>query len=181
MDSNFNDDEEEEDPYEGKYGFFMEDMSLVEALATALRGLLTRDDLTPRQITELGVFLYAVERLPMITEGISMALMLKLVVNEESNYKQVRIDGESFCVEQGGYVYDPAAGGDSFGAVIFEVSTGGGREGELFEAVQFMDSFAAVAGDADYKVFLENDLDEAFDQWDQPLPADPWEGLETDY
>jgi hypothetical protein len=182
MDSDFDDDdEEEEDPYEGKYGFFLEDMSMVIPLAATIRGLLAREDLTPRQISELGVFLYAVERLPMVTEGISMALMLKLTVNNERNYQEVRLDEESFRLEEGGYVYDPAVGGDSFGTVIFEVSKGGGRDGEPFEAVEFMESFAAVAGDTDYKVILENDKDDAFDQWDQPMPADPWEGLDTDY
>ena len=70
MDSDFDDeDEDEADPYEGKFGFYLEDMSRITPLVAAIRRMITRDDLTPRQISELGVFLYAVERLPMVTKG----------------------------------------------------------------------------------------------------------------
>ena len=110
-----------------------------------------------------------------------MAVMLKFSRNHESIYKQVRIDEESFHLDKGGYVYDPAVGGDSFGNVIFEVSEGGGRDGEIFEAVEFMESFLASAGDEDYQVMVENDSSERFDDWDQLMPEDPWDGLESEY
>ena len=36
-----------------------------------------------------------------------MSLALKYTLNEECNYKEVRIDEESFRLQTGGYVYDP--------------------------------------------------------------------------
>ena len=179
--ADIDDDDEEADPYEGKYGFFIEDMMLVGSLTSTVRRLLSRPELTPRQITQLGVFLYAVERLPMVTEGVSMALRLIYRMNQEHTYKQVRIDQDSFQLDAGGYVYDPAVGGDSFGEVVFEASVGEGRDGDPFQAMEFMEAFSGAAADSGYQVVVEDDTDEAFDQWEQDMPADPWEGLESDY
>lgn len=175
------DDAGDVDPYEGKYGFYLEDQHMLEGLAPTVRTLLSRPSLEPQQIAELAAFLYAVERLPMVTEGISMALRLAYRAGGECSYREVRIDQDSVRLSGGGYVETPGVGGDSYGETVFEVSAGGGREGSLFQASECMAVFLESAGDESICVEIDEDFGEPFTQWDQEMPTNPWEGMESEY
>jgi len=177
----FNPEEEEVDVYEGKYGLNLEDKLMVDTLTQAVRALLKRDELEPQVIAQLAAFLYAMQRLPQVTESMSMGVRLVYEFNEERTWRQIRLEDSSFILETGGYVFTPGIGGDSYSERLFEVYAGGGREGDPFAASEFAQMFAEAAGDPEQTVEVDEDLGCAFDQWDQESQEHPWSGLDSDY
>lgn len=181
LDSPEEEKEDEAITYDGRYGFYMEDKLVVTTLIQAVRVVLKRDELLPQEIAQMAAFLYALERLPQVTEGISMEVRLVYEYNGERSWRQVRIDDCSCTLESGGYTYSPGIGGDSYSERIFEASAGGGREGNAFQASEFANMFQESATDDSYKLEIDEDLGTTFDQWDQEADEKLWSGLESDY
>jgi hypothetical protein len=181
FDFDASDEESEVDAYEGKYGLYLEDKLMVDTLSQAVRALLKRDDLEPRVIAQLAAFLYALQRVPQITEGISMGVRLVYEFDEERSWRQIRLNDSSFTLETGGYVFTPGIGGDSYSERIFEAYAGGGREGDAFVASEFAQMFAEAVTNGEHDLEIDDDHGCAFDQWDQECQDTPWSGLASDY
>lgn len=172
---------EEFDTYEGKYGLFVEDEMAVDTLIRAVRVILTREDVTPHQISQLAAFLFALKRLPLVTEGICLGIRLVYEFNEDRIWRQIRIDDSSLNLESGGYAFSPGVGGDSYSGSILEAYAGGGRDGDALQASEFATLFLESAADSSYHLEIDDDLGTAFDQWDQEADQDAWSNLESGY
>lgn len=72
--------------------------------------------ITPQQIVGLGNALYALERLPMVTQGLSSEFGIVYRVGTEDfsemRYIEFRISEDFFEIAKGGSVYDKAVGSD---------------------------------------------------------------------
>ena len=100
-----------------------------------MRKLLTMPDLKPDVIIGIGHYLYAVERLPLITTGINVGVTIDYTTgNSErrgSHYFVLSINEETFHIEESGYEYEQYIGGDSIGYPGWYIERSGGRDTEM--------------------------------------------------
>jgi len=174
-------DEDESNPSPLIYGLFVEDHFIVESLITSVRKLLSRPNLSPYIISKLGVFLFGLERLPEVTEGISMGLSLRYELNRESDWMDIRIDYESFSLHTGFHTYDEGVGGDTSTTTVFEAFEGGSREGDSFAASEFAESFANLVSDPEREISISDDASDPFESWDLERDPTAWERLESEF
>lgn len=158
--------------YSEYYDLTVDDLPITDGLESVIRSILRKPTLKPQQIAQMAAFLYAVQRLPVVTEGVNMSISLVYRVGRESNYKQVHIDRESFRLESGGYAHEEGVGGDSFGGILFEAFAGGGRDGDSSEAMEFMEALRERAEDPSMQVEIDDNSDEPLRDWDQLMPND---------
>jgi hypothetical protein len=147
------------------YAFNCEDSYPVGTLIKAIRGLMDRQKLTDETIGNLRVFLFAMQRLPLVTPGVRMSLGLRLDQGGESDWIEIRIEDDEFVLGRGSW-----EDGDADTETVFEVSPDY-RDGDAFIASQFADSFKECARDVCREVVIEDWSDEAFAGWD--LKSDP--------
>jgi hypothetical protein len=147
------------------YAFNCEDSYPVGTLIKAIRGLMDRQKLTDETIGYLRVFLFAMQRLPLVTPGVRMSLGLRLDQGGESDWIEIRMEDGEFALGRGSW-----EDGDADTETVFEVSPDY-RDGDAFIASQFADSFKECARDVCREVVIEDWSDEAFAGWD--LKSDP--------
>lgn len=86
----------------------------------------------PRQVIGLGNALYALERLPLVTEGVccEFGLTYRSGTEEfnEMRYINFRISEDTFEISEGGSVYDENVGSDNYSNSIWYIEVGGYRE-----------------------------------------------------
>lgn len=99
------------------------DRTALEHLHNAVRTLLRRDDLSPRQISALAKLLLGFRRLPLITPGLNIHLSLSTKSEDEGRGWDVYLREDWFCVEWAGWVRGPF-GSDSISGDPFEMSPG---------------------------------------------------------
>jgi hypothetical protein len=174
--------ESDQDPEteEELFSFLIEDQQVVSNLIAAVRSLLQRPELPPQTISEIGVFLFALERLPAPTPGICATLSLDYELNREKDWISIQFESDCFRLNKGFYTYEPGVGGDTHSEIILEVGIGW-RDGDTFEAVEFAESFASCAEDACREVNIEQNADEPFNDWDLESDPDAWGRLDSDY
>jgi hypothetical protein len=174
--------EADEDAEKGEdlFSFLIEDQHVVAQLIAAVRSLLQRPELSPQTIAGIGVFLFALERLPIPTPGICATLSLDYELNQERDWISIEFENDRFLLGKGLHTYDPGVGGDTHSEIILEVGLGY-REGDTFEAVSFAESFASCAEDACREVSIDQNADEPFDDWELPTDPGAWGRLDSEY
>lgn len=158
-------DEEEDDHDPNCYAFHAEDDYPVGTLIEAISELMDRPDLTDETTGNLNVFLFAMQRLPLVTPGVHMSLGLRLDQGGESAWIEIRMGDGEFSLGSGTWI-----DGDADSETVFEV-TPYYREGDAFFASQFAESFKECARDVCREVVIEDWSDEPFTGWD--LKPDP--------
>ena len=174
------DDDHDVEAEEELFGFLIEDQQVVEQLIVVVRSLLQRPGLSPQSIAEIGVFLFALERLPMPTPGICATLSLDYEFNRERDWVSIDISDDRIAFDKGFYTYEPGIGGDTHSEIILEVGLGW-RDGDTFQAMEFAEAFAQRAEDTSRKVSITIHSDEPFTDWD--LESDPhaWGRLDSNF
>ncbi len=163
------DDQDNYDP--NCYAFHSEDSYPVGQLIAAIRRLAKRPDLAAETAENLKVFLFAMERLPLVTPGVRMSLGLRLDQGGESDWIEIRMDDDEFTLGRGAWV-----DGDADTETVFEV-TPGYRDGDAFMATHFAESFTECARDVCREVVIEDFSDEPFTGWDLPQYKERWSDL----
>jgi hypothetical protein len=168
----FGDDDEDEDGYDPNcYAFHSEDSYPVGLLIAAIRRLTNRSDLTAETAANLKVFLFAMERLPLMTPGVRMSLGLRLDQGGESDWIEIRMEDGEFALGRGTWT-----DGDADTETVFEV-TADYRDGDAFIATGFAESFAECARDVCREVVIEDTSDKPFTAWDLKPDRSRWNSL----
>jgi len=165
------DDEEESDANDDCYGFYSEDSYPVGLLIDAIRDVMDRPELSPEALGELRVFLFAMERLPLVTPGVRMSIGLRLDQGGESDWIEIRMEDEVFTLGRGSWI-----DGDADTETVFEVGVGY-RDGDAFQASNFAQSFINCAEDACREVVIDDSSDEPFNGWDLEKDKSRWGSL----
>lgn len=168
-DKNEYEDAEVSDP--NCYAFYTEDSYPVSLLIAAIRRLMARPELTAEITGDLKVFLFAMERLPLVTPGVRMSLGLRLDQGGESDWIEIRMEDGEFTLSRGTWI-----DGDADTEAVFEV-TSDYRDGDAFMAAQFAESFSECARDVCREVVIEDTSDEPFTGWDLESDKKRWASL----
>ncbi len=116
-----------------------DDYYAVDIAKNIARHFLKYPRITPQQVVGLGNALYALERLPTVTQGSSSEFGIVYRAGTEDvsemRYIEFRISSGIFEIAKGGSVYDKAVGGDSIPGPVWSVEISGYRntECELFD------------------------------------------------
>lgn len=169
-------DEEEDDQDEDTcdpncYAFHSEDSYPIGQLTDTIRSLSERPDLPTKTAGNLKVFLFAMERLPLVTSGVRMSLALRLDQGGDSDWIEIRMEDDVFTLRRGAWI-----DGDADTETVFEV-TPDDRDGDAFIATSFAESFAACAEDACREIVIEDWSDEPFTAWDLTPDKGRWASL----
>lgn len=163
---------EDEDDYDPNcYAFHSEDSYPIGQITDAIEGLMARPELSIETTEELKVFLFAMERLPLVTLGVRMSLGLRLDQGGESDWIEIRMDDGEFSLGRGSWV-----DGDADTETMFEV-TPDYREGDAFVATHFAESFLRCAEDVCREVVIEDFSDEPFTGWNLSRDKKRWASL----
>jgi hypothetical protein len=162
-------DDEGSDP--NCYAFYSEDSYPAGLLIDAIRRLTNRPDLPAETSANLKVFLFAMERLPLVTPGVRMNLGLRLDQGGESDWIEIRMEDGEFSLGSGTWI-----DGDADTETIFEV-TSDYRDGDAFIATQFAESFTECARDVCREVVIEDTSDETFVGWYLARDKKRWASL----
>ena len=163
--------DEEPNTDDGCYGFFAEDSYPAGQLVDAIRDIMERPELSPETLEQLRVFLFAMERLPLVTPGVRMSVGLRLDQGGESNWIEIRMEDDTFTLGRGSWI-----DGDAHTETVFEVGTGY-RDGDAFTASNFAQSFLSCAEDVCRDVVIDDSSDEPFDCWDLGRDERRWNSL----
>ncbi len=165
------DDDDESDADDGCYGFYSEDSYPIGQLIRAIRDLMDRPELSPETLEELRVFLFVMERLPLVTPGVRMSLGLRLDQGGESDWIEIRMEDDVFTLGRGTWI-----DGDADTESVFEVGVGY-RDGDAFQASNFAQSFINCAEDVCREVVIDDSADEPFKGWDLGKDKSLWGSL----
>lgn len=167
-------DEEDEDADDSDpncYAFYSEDSYPVGILIAAIRRLMARPDLPGESIDDLKLFLFAMERLPLVTPGVRMSLGLRLDQGGESDWIEIRMEDGEFSLGRGTWTE-----GDADTETVFEVSSQY-RDGDAFIATGFAESFTECSRDVCREVVIDDTSDEPFTSWDLARDKTRWASL----
>jgi hypothetical protein len=166
------DEDEDEDICDPNcYAFYSEDSYPIGQLIATIRRLMSRPDLPAETAANLKVFLFAMERLPLVTPGVRMSVGLRYDMGGESDWIEIRMEDGEFSLGRGTWT-----DGDADTETVFEV-TPDYRECDAFIATIFAESFAECAQDACREVVIEDFSDEPFTGWDLPKNKTRWNDL----
>jgi hypothetical protein len=115
-----------------KFQLEQEDYQVLKFSRKYIQKVLKQFDLTPKQIIGIGNYLFALDRLPLKTQGVDCYIQLsnRTVTNNETWEMKsygFTLNEEIFHIEVGGWVEGPN-GGDSVGYPGWYVEADGGRE-----------------------------------------------------
>jgi hypothetical protein len=153
------------------YAFNAEDSYPVGQLVGAIRRVMKRPELSPEESAQLRVFLFAMERLPLVTPGVRMSVGLRLDQGGESDWIEIRIEDGTFTLGRGSWI-----DGDADTETDFEVGPDY-RDGDAFQASNFAQSFQSRAEDVCRAVVIEDTSDEPFNGWDLEKGKSRWGSL----
>ena len=171
---------EEEDAPPEHFAILIEEIPEIERLPNLVRQLCTLPTADPESIAALSKTIFALERLPLPTEGIDAYLELRESTGERENTSQsLRITEEALELHSSAYlVTDPDFGGDSQVTVDFSVETTGYRDVPHQEALSaWIDRFEERIQSRN-QFSLNDSSDEDFD-WLQADPGDSWKFLQS--
>lgn len=153
------------------YAFFCEDSYPVGTIIKAIRSYIGRTELSDDTAGHLRVFLFALERLPLVTPGVHMTLGLRFSQDGESEWMEIQIAEDEFSLGRGTWT-----DGEACSETVFEV-TSDYRGGDAFSASQFAATFAELAKDPWRTLVVEDFSTEPFSAWDLPLGKSHWSKL----
>ncbi|WP_058556008.1 hypothetical protein [Thiohalocapsa sp. ML1] len=182
------DEDEDDDEWDDQYfPIAIEYMPVIDRLAASCSKLLKRPGIDPQTISDIAKLQYALSRLPMVTDGIEIDVLLKSVLDEEGSWSgpSLYISGSNFRLSYAGYIRGPY-GGDSDCSTIYECERsgfrsdlGGSAAGVIQLLTEWIDRWEADCTDLGVEFSITND-EEEFD-WDQDEDDDAWERMPTNY
>lgn len=116
-----------------------DDYYVICAVKNIIHRMLKHPTITARQIVGLGNALYALEKLPQITEGARCIFSVNYRAgNEEFSelvYISFEISEEEFGISHGGSIYNAGVGSDSYTLSCWLVEAGGfsDKEAQLYD------------------------------------------------
>lgn len=123
-------------------------------------------------LRQVATFLFALERLPYVTEGVAIDLAKVERHDFGSSYVSVELTEYAFRLSQDGSEYIPGVGSDSYSSDNFELEAGGFRNGETEDFREWLEAFRCARGT--YSVV--NDGDDNIDLSEEGRD-DGWERL----
>jgi len=168
-------DDDEEGIDKDCYAFYTEDSYPVGQLVDAIRDIMERPELSTETLEQLRVFLFAMERLPLVTPDVRMSLGLRLDQGGESDWFEIRMEDDTLTLGRGSWV-----DGDADTETVFEVGPGY-RDGDAFQASNFAQSFLSCAEDICREVVIDDSSDEPFDAWNLEKDNSRWGKLRSSF
>jgi hypothetical protein len=102
------------------FPFEIDDGHYFERIKIAVRNLLKRPDIIPRQIVSVGRLLYGIARFPLRTPGLDISLSLVSKFGGEATVYGLFLNEYRFSTKISGYI-NSGFGTDSFSEVTYEV------------------------------------------------------------
>lgn len=149
------------------------DRRVIDEIAKSVRACLGRPTITPKQIRNLAVLLFGIERLPLTTPGLAADLTLSLHTGNDRHDIVVTLRSDSLNLLFGGCVYTEGAGGDSYSEEALYVEAGGFREVNWRAVAKLLQTFASCA--ADPQIDLDAGCEESDFDWDDEPDETAWE------
>lgn len=117
-----------------KFNLKDDDYYAIDIAKTVARRFLKHPNIKPIQVIGLGNALYALERLPLVTEGVCSEFGVSYDFGteefSESRYINFIISEYDFEISDGGSVYDKFVGSDSYSNLGWFIEVDGYRETE---------------------------------------------------
>lgn len=161
-------DEDEEVSIDDLLPFTVAEKDLIEKIGATVRKRMVWAE--PETLRKIASFLYALERLPYATPEVSLDLAIMERFDRNLSYVSVELDGEAFRLSMGGSEYSPDVGSDSFSETVFEIETGGFREGSTEDFNEWLDTFVSASG----YIAIQGDDDADLTE---PAQKDGWDRL----
>jgi hypothetical protein len=165
----FEDDDEKPD-IEDLFPFRIEERELIDQLATKIRASLKK--LAPVELRRMATFLFALERLPYATPGISFDLVIARRLKEDLSYISVEITDNVFQLFIGGSIYSPGIGSDSYSETNLYMETGGFRLGTTQDFEDWLCAFCTSVGSYSFEETDDDNVDLT-----EEVPGDGWDRL----
>jgi hypothetical protein len=162
------DDEDEEVSIDDLLPFMAAEKDLIEKIEATVRKRMVWAE--PETLRKIASFIYALDRLPYATPEVSLDLAIMERLDRNLSYVSVELDGQAFRLSMGGSEYSPDVGSDSFSKTVFQIETGGFREGSTEDFSEWLDSFASAGGYIAIQGDDDADLTET-------APEDGWDRL----
>ncbi len=171
-------DEEESEENDNFFPFRVEEEYLVTELIKLVRGIISENNLSPYQLRQIAVVIYALEHLPHYVEGISIGLGIVYRLNNESSFCEFYISESEFRLTSGGNTYDPGIGSDSYSSTIFELETSGYRDGdsESYEVTGWFNQVQELLN-MEAEIEFEDNGDDSEIDWNADPNGNGWEKL----
>lgn len=180
MDANLTDDEDGDNSSIEKelFPLTLEDKVIVDEAVGVVKDVLRRASLSGRDVHRIGKLLFALERLPRSTSGISIGMTVSHRANDEMTYRDIFISESVFWMNTGGSVYTPGVGSDSYSSTVFHVETGGYRAGtDFYEVSTWADSFRELLNMTRKVEFEDLDEDAGQIDWDDEGSETYWDEI----
>lgn len=168
-DDDFDDDDATQD-IEDLFPFMVGEKDLIDRLAAKIRASLKT--LEPAELRKMAAFLFALERLPYATPGVSIDLAITQRIEGNLSYVSVEVSSDAFRLSMGGSVHTPGVGSDSYSETNFEVEAGGYREGTTEDFEGWLEVFRTTAGSYSFEDLGDDDVDLS-----EEVPSDGWDRL----
>jgi hypothetical protein len=171
VDENQDEDDDWEDSTDisDLFPFFAREEALIQSLSTLVRASLP--SLEVGVLNKVSKFLFALERLPYASPGVSVDLSILERGEGGSSYVSVELTDQVFRLSRGGSEYTPGVGSDSYVNTDVQLETGGFREGSSADFEEWLYAFRNASGS--YAIYDNGDDVELSDQ----APGDGWERL----
>ena len=156
------------------FPFEYDDAEYVERVKTAVRILLDRASLEPRQIVAIGRALHGLERLPLRTPGLDIEISLTIKGESGAMSWDLYLNSGEFCTDSSGY-QDSGYGSDAVSGERFSVEARC-REytGRYLERESWPDAFIEIC---EQPLTILDDCDDRLLDWDHPSGGEFWEWL----
>lgn len=138
----------------GTFPIAEDEMHLVQDLTRLTRRLCALPTAAPQELVGLAHALYALERLPQVTNGVSLEFSLGHRSGTEDSHTEtdawVHIEGSFFILGTTFRTYDTAVGGDHHSTIVFQVKSNGfrstepGDEAARLQVLDWINQFASL-------------------------------------
>jgi hypothetical protein len=153
------------------FAFEIDDREYIERVAKAVRTLLQRPDLTPRQLVSIGRMLFGLSRMPLRTPGLNVRISLVSTPPGWVLAYSVRVSEAAFITESGGSD-NFSLGSDAFDGSIFSVDKDSRQYGYGdIRAEHWPDVFFRVKA---ARLKIEDTSDDHLLDWEAPDGAEFW-------
>lgn len=153
------------------YRFLRREKKVIQALTTAVRGLLRRPDILPWHVSCCGVLLHALQRLPRVTPAVELSVCLIRPDEFERFWVALTIDAERVEFEKGRTVFGDA-GSDNESQSEFLVCTDSRADENRFNtALGWVETFQWLA-EADGIEIKFEDFGDSPPDWDDDYDSD---------
>ena len=142
-----------------------EDEVAIDAAKKVIRHFLQSESITSKDVVGLGKALYALERLPEISAGVSIRFGINYTsgTKEFSEYRYIDfcVSEDSFEIKIGGSVNDKSVGSDSFSDPGWLIEAGGYRDVKMgFSTLSELENLVLEYMNLGAEIVVEDDYEE---------------------